>query len=115
MALIDRILQDNQRVFMQTDHFASYHTWNGKRFLCVVDEEAALKRKNNNVVDVSWDNNTTEKILYVKKDNWPVSAKPKPNTSGFFDAVSVKILQVNEDIGMYTIVIVSNMPKEARD
>ena len=52
MALSDRIAQDNTRIFMNAGHFAEEHTWNGIPFSCVPDEEAALKRKNNNVVDL---------------------------------------------------------------
>ena len=60
MPLKDRIQADVKRVFMNHSHFAEYHTWNGRRFQCVTDDETALKRKNNNVVDLNWDNNTTE-------------------------------------------------------
>lgn len=112
MALCDRIEKDITRVFMNHNHFASWHTWNGVRFQCVTDEEAALKRKNNNAVDVSWDNNTTETILYVRKEEFP--GRVMPNEHGFFDNRSVKILQVNEDMGMLSIAIVSNYPKEVR-
>ena len=52
MSLKERIDLDRHRVFMQTDHFADTHKWNGKSFTCVVDEDAALKRKNNNVNDI---------------------------------------------------------------
>ena len=52
MALKDRIAADNTRVFMNMDHFAEYHYWNGARIRCVPDEELAIKRKNNNVNDI---------------------------------------------------------------
>lgn len=110
MALRDRIEKDIARVFMNHDHFASWHTWNGVRFPCVTDEEAALKRKNNNVVDISWDNNTTEVLLYVAKAEFP--GRAMPNEHGFFDNRPVKILQVNDDMGMLSIMLVSNYPKE---
>nr|DAW25666.1 MAG TPA: Gifsy-2 prophage ATP-binding sugar transporter-like barrel, 4 helix bundle.7A [Caudoviricetes sp.] len=109
MALCDRIQQDISRVFLNHDHFATWHTWNGKRFQCVTDEEAALKRKNNNVVDLSWDNNTTETLLYVRKEEFP--GRIMPNEHGFFDNRPMKILQVNEDMGMVSIALVSFDPK----
>lgn len=105
MALCDRIKQDITRVFINHDHFASWHTWNGMRFQCVTDEEAALKRKNNNVVDVSWDNNTSETLIYVKKNEFP--GRAMPNEHGLFDRRSMKILQVNEDMDMLCIALVS--------
>ena len=49
MSLKDRIPGDRLRVFINLKHFASEHTWTGKKFVCVVDEDEALKRKNNNV------------------------------------------------------------------
>lgn len=109
MALRDKILTDNRRVYQNEDQFASRHTWNGIPFVCVTDEETALKRKNNNVVDVSWDNNTTETVVYVAKDDFP--GRAMPNEHGLFDRRTVKILQVNEDMGMLTIMLVANEPK----
>ena len=105
MALTDKAAADNRRVYQNTEHFASWHTWNGVRFLCITDEETAMKRKNNNVVDVSWDNNTTETVIYVLKEDFP--GRIQPNEHGFFDRRPMKILQVNEDMGMVTIALVS--------
>lgn len=109
MALCDRIHDDITRVFINHDHFASWHKWNGKRFQCVTDEETALKRKNNNVNDISWDNNTSETLIYVKKSEFP--GRPMPNEHGIFDTKPMVILQVNEDMEMLTIVLAS---KDAR-
>ncbi len=109
MALIDKIAADNKRVFLNHDHFASWHTWNGVRFSCVCDEETALKRKNNNVVDVSWDNNTMETVIYCRKEDFP--GRVVPNEHGIFDKQPMRILQKNEDMGMLTITLVSYDPK----
>lgn len=105
MSLIDKISADRERVYLNLKHFASEHTWNGVRFLCVTDEETALKRKNNNVVDISWDNNTTETVIYCCKEDFP--GRVIPNEHGIFDKQYVKILQKNEDMGMLTITLVS--------
>ena len=32
MSFRDRVARDNQVVFMDHDHFAEWHTWNGRRF-----------------------------------------------------------------------------------
>lgn len=109
MALKDRIEADRRRVFMRKDHFAEEHTWNGIKFMCVTDEEAALKRKNNNVNDVSWDNNTMETIVYVPREDFP--GRAIPNEHGFFDNRHMKILQVQDDMDMLAIVLVTNMPR----
>lgn len=109
MALIDKISADNSRVFVNQNQFASTHRWNGTDFVCVTDEELALKRKNNNVTDISWDNNSSETVLYVEKAVFP--GRACPNEHGFFDNKPMKILQVNEDMGMLTILLVSNDPK----
>lgn len=107
--LKDRIRADRHRVFMNSGHFAERHTWNGKPFMCVTDEEAALKRKNNNVNDISWDNNKTETLIYVPKEDFP--GRAMPNETGLFDNKPFRILQVNEDMEMLCICITSNDTK----
>ena len=109
MPLNERIMADRTRVFVNMEHFAEWHTWKGLRFQCVTDEEAALKRKNNNVVDLSWDNNTTETMLHVRVEDFP--GRAVPNEHGYFDNRPMKILQVQEDMGMYTILLASFDPK----
>lgn len=112
MALRDKVLEDNRRVYENGDQFASAHTWNGVPFRCVTDEETALKRKNWNVVDISWDNNTRETILYLPKEDFP--GRANVNEHGFLDGKSMKILQINEDMGMLTIVLISYEAKAVR-
>lgn len=109
MSLKDRIDADRRRVFMNMGHFAETHTWNGIPFTCVTDEETALKRKNNNVNDISWDNNTMETMVYVPVEDWP--GRKIPNEHGFFDNRHMKILQIQEDMGMLTIVLMTVSPK----
>ena len=109
MALKDRIHADVTRVFMNHGHFAEYHTWNGRRFECVTDEDSAMKRKNNNVVDLSWDNNSTETLIYTPKDSFP--GRAMPNEHVIFDSRPMKVLQIQEDGGMYAILLVSFDPK----
>lgn len=109
MALKDRIHDDISRVFMNMEHFAEKHTWNGLRIRCVLDDETALKRKNNNVVDLSWDNNTTETVIYTPVEGFP--GRVLPNEHVIFDMKPMKILQVQEDMGMYTILLVANDPR----
>ena len=109
MSLKDKIASDNSRVFMQMGHFAETHTWNGLPFTCVTDDEVALKRKNNNVVDVSWDNNPTETMVDTPVEGFP--GRAIPNEHILFDRRPMKVLQVQEDMGMYSILLVSNDPK----
>ena len=109
MSLNERIASDRSRVFINLEHFGEWHTWKGIRFRCVTDAETALKRKNNNVVDISWDNNTTEIVIYARVEDFP--GRAMPNEHGFFDNIEMKILQVQEDMGMYTILLMANDPK----
>ena len=106
MALADRILADRKKVFLREDQYAKWHTWNGKRFLCVTDEDEALKRKNNNVNDISWDNNTSEVLIYVAEEDFP--GRAEPNTYGYYDGKYMRILQVGNDEGMLQIMLVTN-------
>ena len=109
MSLKTRVEADRLRVFMRQDHFADLHTWNGITFVCVTDEETALKRKNNNVNDISWDNNTMETVVYVRDEDWP--GRRVPNEHGFFDNRHMKIMQIQEDMGVLTIVLSTVSPK----
>ena len=109
MSLKTRIDEDRKRVFLRMDHFASEHTWNGIPFECVTDEETALKRKNNNVNDISWDNNTMETMVYVREEDWP--GRKVPNEHGFFDNQHMKILQIQDDMGMLAIMLTTVSPK----
>lgn len=109
MALKGEILKDVHRVFMQADHFMSEHLYNGRTIQCVVDEDEALKRKNNNVIDISWDNNSRETLIYTPVDTFPFPERPPmPNQQVIFDKRQMRVLQVNEDMGMYTILLATN-------
>lgn len=113
MSLKERIEADRSRVFLQTDHFAEEHTWNGIPFLCVTDEEVALKRKNNNVNDISWDNNTMETLVYVREEDWP--GRQVPNEHGYFDNRHMRILQIQNDMGMLTILLNTISPRQVAE
>ena len=101
MALKDRIPRDNHAIFMNTDHFAEEHTWNGIPFTCVPDDTEALKRKNNNVNDISWDADTVDKVLFVPEDSLP--ARAQPNEHVIFDGVMMRVANVVDAIGMKEI------------
>lgn len=101
MALKDRIPRDNHHIFMNTGHFADTHTWNGIPFTCVMDDEEALKRKNNNVNDISWDNNTIDKLLYVPYDSLP--GRAQPNEFVLLDNVQMRVLRKVDAMGMWEI------------
>ena len=101
MALKDRILSDNHRIFMNLDHFAEEHTWNGVPFVCVPDDTEALKRKNNNVNDISWQENLVDKVLFVPEDSLP--ARAQANEFVLLDGVEMRVLDVIDAIGMKEI------------
>lgn len=112
MSLRDRIASDRSRVFLRLSHFATTHTLNGIPFTCMVDEDEALKRKNNNVNDISWDNNTIETLIYVRDEDWPGRSNPVPNEFVYFDNVYMKILQVSHNEGIMTLLLMTNSPKQ---
>lgn len=101
MALKDRIPRDNHKIFMNTNHFAETHTWNGVPFTCVEDDTEALKRKNNNVNDLSWDANMVDKVLFVPIDSIP--ARAQPNEFVLYDNTQMRVLMVIDSIGMKEI------------
>ena len=112
MALKDRIADDINRVFLQMDHFAETHFWNDEEITCVPDEEEALKRKNNNVNDISWDSNTRKILIHVKEADFPGGEPPEPNTHIFFDRKPMRVLDVDINMGMLDILLESRDPRE---
>lgn len=109
MSLKDRIHDDIARVFENPDHFAETHYWNGYEILCVPDEEEALKRKNNNVNDISWDNNTRTILIHVPVEGFP--GRPEPNTHVIFDEKQMRVLDVVHNAGVYGITLTSYDPR----
>lgn len=109
MSLKERAREDRHRVFMQTDHFAEEHTWNGITFICVTDDEAVLKRKNNNVNDISWNFNSDETLVYVPAEDWP--GRRVTNERGFFDNRYMTILEIQDDMDMLSIRLGTVSPK----
>lgn len=101
MPLKDRIKTDNHRIFMNADHFAEEHTWNGVPFVCVPDDTEALKRKNNNVNDISWQENAVDKVIFVPEDSLP--SRAQPNEFVLFDDVQMRVSDVIDAIGMKEI------------
>lgn len=112
MALKDRIAEDIRRIFLQTDHFAEIHYWNGEEIICVPDEEEALKRKNNNVNDISWDSNTRKILIHVKEADFPGKELPEPNSHILFDRKAMRVIDVNINMGMLDILLESRDPRE---
>ncbi|MBQ9252249.1 MAG: hypothetical protein IJ188_06415 [Clostridia bacterium] len=109
MALCDRFLKDNHKIFMNLEHFAEEHTWDGIPFTCVPDDTEALKRKNNNVNDLSWDADMVEKIIYVPEDSLP--ARAQPNEEIIFDGVIMRVLDVIDAKGMKEISLTTRWAK----
>lgn len=112
MALKDRIAEDINRIFMQMDHFAEKHYWNGVEITCVPDDEESLKRKNNNVNDISWDNNTRMVLIHTPLDAFPGGREPEPNTHVMFDKRPMKVLDIQHNMGLLDITLTALDPRE---
>ena len=112
MALKDRVAADNSRVFMQEDHFAENHYWNGAKIVCVPDEELAIKRKNNNVNDISWDNNAREILIHTPLADFPGGKEPEPNTQILFDRKTMWVRESHHNQGMLDILLSARDPRE---
>ena len=112
MALRDRIAADIGAVFMNREHFAERHYWNGLEIVCVPDDEEALKRKNNNVNDISWDNNIRTLMIHTPLVGFPGGREPEPNTQVLYDNRSMKVLDVQHNMGMLDITLTVPDPRE---
>lgn len=112
MPFRERVANDIHRVFMNMNHFGETHYWNGIPITCVPDEEESLKRKNNNVNDISWDNNTRVILIHTPFDDFPGGREPEPNTQVMFDSRSMKVLDVQHNIGMLHILLTVPDPRD---
>ncbi len=112
MSFRDRVQNDIHRVFMNQNHFGETHYWNGAAIVCVPDDEEALKRKNNNVNDISWDNNIREILIHTPIEGFPGGREPEPNTHIVFDQRPMKVLDVKHNIGMLDILLTALDPRE---
>lgn len=112
MSLRDRVANDIKRTFMREDHFGEKHYWNGHEINCVPDEEEAIKRKNNNVNDISWDNNIREILLHTPLEDFPGGVEPEPNTHVMFDKRPMKVLSVTNNMGLLDIQLTALDPRE---
>ena len=108
MALRDRIKDDIDRVFMNPDHFAEMHTLGDTEVLCIIDSEEELKRKNNNVSDISFDSNTDTIMVFIKAEECLRAMgghEPRANMTVYFDRRERRLLKVEEDGGMYGLLL----------
>lgn len=92
MPLKDRISRDNKKIFMNHDHFARVHTWNGEKFTCVQDDT-----KSNGIQF----GKATEIIIFVEDKNLPCRAQPDEFI--IFDDVQMRITNVIDAKGMKEI------------
>ena len=111
MSLTERIAVDIHRVFMNEDQFCETHYWNGTPIKCIPDEEEAIKRKNNNVNDISWDNNSRSLIIHTPLEGFP-GGEPEPNTHVVYDKKPMRVLVVNHNMGMLDITLSAFDPRE---
>lgn len=108
MSLKDRIGRDVHRVFLNLNHFADAHTWNRDKITCIVDEDEALKRKNNNVLDINWEPNTEVKVIHADARELP---RVIPYETVLFDGKLFKVMDVQTNMGMLTITLAANQAK----
>lgn len=112
LSLKDRIADDISRTFMRMDHFAETHYWNGIEITCIPDEEESLKRKNNNVNDISWDNNSRQLLIHTPLATFPGGREPEPNTQVMFDSKPMVVLEVVHNMGVLGIWLIARDPRE---
>lgn len=106
MTLRENIQNDISEVFMRDDEFAEDHVYNGKVIRCIIDQDADLKRKNNNVLDINWDNNHAQIHLFVGDDQ--LDARPEINTEVLLDGQSWRVMICDYEMGMYVITLVQH-------
>lgn len=94
MALKDRIARDNRNIFMNTDHVAEEHTWNGVKFTCVPDDTTTKHIQFNSA---------TQKLIFVPENSLP--GRAQPNEFIILDNVQMRVLDVIDADGMKEILL----------
>lgn len=112
MALKDRIAVDVHRVFMNFDHFAETHYWNGFPIECVMDEEEAVKRTYSSIHDLSWDNNVRSILLHTPLDTFPGGKEPEVNVQVLYDKRTMWVMDVQHNMGMLDIMLTARDPRD---
>lgn len=112
MPLQDRLEADARRILESTEQFATEHLWDRRPIICVVDNHTALKRKNNNVIDISWDNDSEEILLYVHESQFKGMSRPRSQQTVLFDKTIMTVSQVSLDEGVYEMILTT---RKARD
>lgn len=111
MSLKDRIGADISRVFVNMAQFGEEHYWNGVKIYTVPDEEEALKRKKLDANEIGWDATTRTIMLHVALEGFP-GGEPEPNTQVILDRKPMRVIDVNNNLGMLDIVLTSADARE---
>ena len=99
MALKDRIQRDNQRVFMNENHFAEIHVLNGTEFSCVIDDTQSQSARLNNIRELT---------VYTPEDNLPIDLQPGQHV--IFDERTMVVIDITDSIGMKAIHLTEQDP-----
>lgn len=112
MSLKGRIADDISRIFMQADHFAETHYWNGQPIICVPDEELSTKKSSADSREVSWAANGRSLLIHTPLESFPGGAEPEINSQIVFDRKQMRVVNVEHNMGMLGIMLRAYDPRE---
>lgn len=110
MPLKDRIKEDNARVFINLDEFATEHSWDGKKIRCVIDGNENTRQNRINVLENSWETNRDEIYLHVPAEE--LGYLPTARSNVYFDRQDMQVIKVEDNMGIYSILLRAHMARD---
>jgi hypothetical protein len=100
MTFKEDIENDISEVFLDSDEFGNTHSFNGVDYTVIVDNDLLDQKKIANA-----DLYQAEILIHISAADID---KPSPEQYVTFDSVDYKVLEANENDGMYTIILYRN-------
>lgn len=106
-AFRDQLAADLQATFLNPDEFAEEHTIDGRKLVCMLDDNELLERKT-----VAKDGQhmdglfLADKLLYLPVAEY--GAPPKPGRMMELDGKVYRVVDVADECGLYSVYLEAN-------
>lgn len=97
---------DIQNVFMNSEEFGTEHTLNGRKVICVIDEEKFQNKQKNGLISTEEGVFQNGFTLFIGKPH--LNTRPHVGEKITIDGVKYEIAASKYDMGMYEIDLFRN-------
>lgn len=106
-AFRDRLAADLHATFLNPNEFADEHTIDGRRLVCLLDDNELLERKTVAKEGQHMDGLfLADKLLYLPAAEY--GAPPKPGRMMELDGKTYRVVDVADESGMYSVLLEAN-------